>query len=118
MASSVAVVSVVLGAKVKQTLQIISFLLPVLTITPHAHGQALLQPAVLASIAVVLVHITILIQATPVAMILAHGPFKEAFAALTADHAIVPPRCPVPAHNTRLTTKQMGRRSNNFHCNS
>ena len=45
MAGSVAVVSVVLGAKVKQTLQIISFLLPVLTITPHAHGQALLQPS-------------------------------------------------------------------------
>ena len=118
MEGSVAVVSVVLGAKVKQALEIISFLLPVLTITPHAHGQALLQPAVLASIAVVLVHITILIQAASVALILAHRPFEEAFAALTADHAIVPPRCPVTAHNTCLTSKQVGRRSSNFHCNS
>ena len=118
MVGSVAVVSDVLGAEDKQALEIFSFLHPVLTITPHAHGQALLQPAVLASVAVVLVHITILIQATPVPLILAHGPFEEAFAALTADRAIVPPRCPVTAHNTRLTTKQMGRRSNNFHFNS
>jgi hypothetical protein len=39
-----------------------------------------------ASIAVVLVHITILIQATPVALILVHQHFEEAFADALSPH--------------------------------
>ena len=114
MAGSVVVVSVVLGAKIRQILRLVLFV-PLLTVTPHAHGQTLLQPTVLTSIAVVLVHITILIQATLVALILTHGPFEESLAPLTADHAIVPARSSVPTHNTCLTPKQMGRSSSYFH---
>ena len=100
-------VSVVLGAEKEKALQPALFGVILLTVTPHAHGQALLQPAILTSIAVVLVYITLLIQATLVALVFAHGPFEEAFAPLTADHAIVPARGSVSTHNTDITTKQV-----------
>lgn len=62
----------------------------VLTLHLHAHLQALLQPAELAAVAVVLVDDAVLATPTAVGQILPHAPFEETFATFTTDSSIVP----------------------------
>ena len=61
-----------------------------LTITAHPHLQALLQPAVLASVAVVLGDLAVPAAPALVPQLLADGALEEALAALAADCAVVP----------------------------
>ena len=61
----------------------------VLTITAHPHLQALLQPAVLAAVAVVLGDLAVPVAAAGVAELLSDGALEEALAALAADGAVV-----------------------------
>ena len=49
-----------------------------LTITAHAHGEALLEATVLATISIVLVHIAILRQPALVPLVLSHRPLEKA----------------------------------------
>ena len=49
-----------------------------LTITAHAHGEALLKSTVLATVSIVLVHIAILRQPALVPLVLSHRPLEEA----------------------------------------
>ena len=49
-----------------------------LTITAHAHGEALLKSTVLAPISIVLVHVAILRQPALVPLVLSHRPLEEA----------------------------------------
>ena len=44
----------------------------ILTVTAHAHGEALLKAAVLAAVPIVLVHIAILRQPALVPLVLSH----------------------------------------------
>lgn len=55
----------------------------------HAHGQALLIAAVLAAIALALVHQTLLVIPAGVAQVFADSSFKETLAAFTAVDPIV-----------------------------
>ena len=71
-------------------------------VAPHAHGQALLQAAVLAPVPVVLVDVAVLGEAALVPLVLPHGPLEEALAALADDHPIVAAAGAVAAHHTRL----------------
>ena len=73
-----------------------------LTVTPHAHGEALLEATVLAAVAVVLGHLAVLAAAARVAELLANGALEEALAALAADRPVVAPRGPVAAHDAVL----------------
>ena len=59
------------------------------TFSLHAHGQALLVAAVLAAVALALVHHAVLVIAAGVAQVFPHCALEEAFAALAAVHAIV-----------------------------
>ena len=61
----------------------------ILTITPHPHGEALLQAAVLAPVPVVLGDLAVLVAAALVAQLLADGPFEEPLAAFATDGAVV-----------------------------
>ena len=63
----------------------------ILTITPHPHGEALLQAAVLAPVPVVLGDLAVLVAATLVSQLLADRPLEEPLAALAAYGAVVPP---------------------------
>lgn len=55
----------------------------------HAHGQALLIAAVLAAIALALVHQTLLVIPAGVAQVFAHCSFEKTLAAFTAVDSIV-----------------------------
>lgn len=55
----------------------------------HAHGQALLIAAVLAAIALALVHQTLLVVPAGVAQVFADCSFEETLAAFTAVDSIV-----------------------------
>lgn len=59
------------------------------TLSLHAHGKALLVTAVLAAIALPLVHKTLFAVSADVAQVLPHCALKEAFTALAAVHTIV-----------------------------
>ena len=61
----------------------------VLTVAPHAHGQAFLQSAILTSISVMFGHFAILVTTTLVSQLFSKGPFEEAFATFTADSSIM-----------------------------
>lgn len=60
-----------------------------LTFHFHAHFQALLQPAELAAISVMLVDDAVLAAPAAIGQILPHAPFEETFAAFTTDSPIV-----------------------------
>lgn len=60
-----------------------------LTFHFHAHLQALLQPAELAAVSVMLVDNTVLAASAAVGQILSHAPFEETFATFTTDSPIV-----------------------------
>lgn len=55
----------------------------------HAHRQALLIAAVLAAVALTLVHQTLFVVPASVAQVFAHSPFKEPFTALAAINSVV-----------------------------
>ena len=61
----------------------------ILTITPHPHGEALLQAAVLAPVPVVLGDLAVLVAAALVAQLLPDGPLEEPLASLAADGSVV-----------------------------
>lgn len=63
--------------------------LPTHTFPLHAHGQALLIAAVLAAIALALVHQTLLVIPAGVAQVFADCSFEETLAAFTAVDSIV-----------------------------
>ena len=63
----------------------------ILTITPHPHGEALLQAAVLAPVPVVLGDLAVLVAAALVPQLLPDRPLEEPLAALAAYGAVVPP---------------------------
>ena len=62
----------------------------ILTITPHPHGEALLETAVLAPVPVVLSDLTVFVAAALVAQLLADRALEEPLAALAAYGAVVP----------------------------
>lgn len=55
----------------------------------HAHGEALLVATVLAAVSLSLVYQALLVVSTRVGEVFTHGPLEEAFAPLTAVHAVV-----------------------------
>ena len=61
------------------------------TFSLHAHGQALLVAAVLAAVALALVHQALFVIPARVTQVFAHGAFEEAFAAFAAVHSVVFP---------------------------
>lgn len=70
-------------------------------ISGHAQGEALLEAAILATIAVDAIHDTVLLTR---ALVVDHGglgPSEEALASLAGDDAIVDPGGLVPAHLAR-----------------
>ena len=72
-----------------------------LTISGHAQGQALLQPAELAAVPVDAVNHAVLLSG---ALVVDHAglrPPEEAFAALASDHPVVHAARLVPAHLAR-----------------
>ena len=66
--------------------QVLSF---ALTVAAHPHLEALLQAAVLASVAMVLCHLTGLGVTTSVPKLLPNASFEKAFAAFTAYGTVV-----------------------------
>ena len=56
-----------------------------LTVTAHPHGEAFLESAVLAAVAVVLVHVAVLVEPAAVALVFSHGPLEESLAALATE---------------------------------
>ena len=69
-----------------------------LTVTPHAHGQAFLQAAILTTITVVLGDFAVLVSPTLIAQLFADGPFEEAFASFATDGSVM------SAFKERMTT--------------
>lgn len=65
----------------------------ILTVTAHAHGEALLEPTVLAPVAVVLRHLAVLAAAARVAELFADRALEEALAALAADRPVMSTWC-------------------------
>ena len=61
-----------------------------LTITPHPHGEALLEAAVLAPVPVVLGDLAVFVAAALVAQLLADRALEEPLATLAAYGAVVP----------------------------
>jgi len=61
-----------------------------LTVASHAHGEALLQPAVLAPVPVVFGHLAVFAASALVAQLLSDRPLEEAFAPFAAHGAVVP----------------------------
>ena len=61
----------------------------ILTVTAHAHREAFLKAAVLATIAMVFGHFAVLAAAARVPQLLPDGSLEEALAALAADGAVV-----------------------------
>ena len=61
----------------------------ILTVTAHAHRQAFLEAAVLATIAMVFGHFAVFAPAARVAQLLADGSLEESFASLAADGTVV-----------------------------
>jgi hypothetical protein len=61
----------------------------ILTVTSHAHCQALLQPAILTPIAVVLCDLAALAASALVAQLLADRAFEKTLATLATDGSIV-----------------------------
>lgn len=55
------------------------------TFSPHAHLEALLQTAVLALVAMVLVHRAVAVTPARVAQIPPHAPLEETFASCTKN---------------------------------
>lgn len=60
-----------------------------LTVTSHAHGEAFLQPTVLASVPMVLGHLAVLPTTTRVSQLLPDGSLEEALTAFATDGAIM-----------------------------
>ena len=73
----------------------------ILTITPHPHGEALLQAAVLAPVPVVLGDLAVFVAAALVAQLFADRPLEEPLAALARPHAVVLARRVVAAHRAQ-----------------
>ena len=61
----------------------------ILTVTAHAHRQAFLEAAVLATIAMMFGHFAIFTPAARVAQLFADGALEETFATFAADGSIV-----------------------------
>lgn len=59
------------------------------TFSLHSHGQTLLIAAVLAAVSLAFVDDAVLAVSAGVGQVLAHGPFEETFASLTAVHTVV-----------------------------
>ena len=70
------------------------------TFFSHADGEALLQSAVAALIALVFVDATTALKAASVDVLLAHGPPEEAFTTITRLCTVVLPSRPVVADGT------------------
>lgn len=70
---------------------------PPLTIAPHPAGEALLQTAILTSVAVVLRDLAIHRATALIAQLLPDGPLEEALASFAADGAIVTAARPIAA---------------------
>lgn len=70
-----------------------------LTLSPHADFEAFLEAAVLALIAVVLIHGAVSVPPAAVGQVAAHGALEEALAALTGELAVVLAARLVSAHH-------------------
>ena len=75
--------------QIVQNKQPTGFISCLLTFSLHAHGQALLIAAVLASVPLSLIHNAVFIVPTGVAQVFPNCSLEEAFAALTAVYAIM-----------------------------
>lgn len=71
-----------------------------LTFSPHADFEALLQPAVLTLVPVVLVDGTVSIPPAGVSQVPPHRALEEALASLAGELAVMLPAGLVPAHHT------------------
>ena len=60
-----------------------------LTVTSHSHGKALLKPAILTPVGMMLGDFTVLVASALVAKLFPDGPLEEAFAAFTTYCSIV-----------------------------
>lgn len=61
----------------------------VLTVAAHAHGEALLQPAILTSISMVFRHFARLVAPTRVTQLFPNGTFEKPFTAFAAYSAVM-----------------------------
>lgn len=75
---------------------------PCLTVASHSAGETLLQPAVLASVTMVLGHFAVFGPPALVSQLLADRPLEEALASLAADGPVVPAGSSVPTNNAQL----------------
>ncbi len=69
--------------------QVSNGLINILTVAPHPHGEALLKPTILATIAMMLGHFTVLVATTLVSQLFANRTLEEAFAPFATDCSIV-----------------------------
>ena len=72
---------------------------PGLTFSPHTDFEALLQPAVLTLVPVVLVDGTVSVPPAGVSEVPPHRALKEAFASLAGELTVMLPTGLVPAHH-------------------
>jgi len=85
-------------------------------VTAHAHRQAFLEAAVLATIAMVFGHFAVFAPAARVAQLLADGSLEESFASLAADGTVVTTRRSIAAHDAVLDGQGHGSASRFFRC--